>query len=107
VRSYDRWRRASEITERYLDELREKIEHAPMGTVIRMRRVPRLAGGGKRGIVGVAGMADYTVDAWAQLSFPERRIEVLPFTSARPVTEDEVLVLLGQPRRERPGTQGM
>jgi hypothetical protein len=107
VRSYDRWRRASEITERYLDELHEKIEHAPMGTVIRMRRAPRRAGGGRRGLVGVAGMAEYSVDAWAQLSFPERRIEVLPFTSARPVAEDEVLVLLGQPRRERPGAQGM
>jgi hypothetical protein len=52
-------------------------------------------------------MAEYSVDAWAQLSFPERRIQVLPFTSERPVEEDEVLVLLGQPRRERADPQGM
>jgi hypothetical protein len=107
VRSYDQWRSASEITERYLNELQGKIERAPTGTVVRMKRAPRRAGGGGRGLVGVAGMADYSVDAWAQLSFPERRIQVLPFTSERPVEEDEVLVLLGQPRRGRAGPQGM
>jgi hypothetical protein len=107
VRSYDQWRKVSEITERYLNELRAKIERAPAGTVVRMKRVPRRAEGGPSGLVGVRGMAEYSVDAWAQLSFPERRIQVLPFTSERPVEEDEVLVLLGQPRRGNGGTRGM
>jgi hypothetical protein len=106
IRSYDQWRKASEVTERYLNELQGKIERAPTGTVVRMSRVPRRAGGRRRGLVGVAGMAEYSVDAWAQLSFPERRIHVLPFTSERPVEEDEVLVLLGQPRPGRADTQG-
>jgi hypothetical protein len=103
VRSYDQWRRTAEITERYLNELKAKIERAPAGTAIRMRRVPRRAEAGPSGLVGVRGIAEYSVDSWAQLSFPERRIEVLPFTSERPVGEDEVLVLLGQARRENSG----
>jgi hypothetical protein len=109
IQEAPQWRRASEIGSGFLDELRQRIDATPDGSVIRIaNRAQKYrfeAGSRTNGVVFI--LAGYSVRAWAELEFPERRIRVEDLSRARclaTATEatsvpqpDELLILLERP----------
>jgi len=93
----------------FLDELRQRIDATPDGSVIRIaNRAQKYrfeAGSRTNGVVFI--LAGRSVRAWAELEFPERRIRVEDLSRARclaTATEatwvpqpDELLILLERP----------
>ncbi len=89
------WRDATRKTERYLGNLKEKIDETDEGETIDAPGLPfmsRYRPGSP--IVMVASLADYTVQAWAELVVPERKIRVAyAKSSPAPPDPDEILVV--------------
>lgn len=78
-RNYGEWQRASEVGQEFLVELDRRIEAGRAGQVIDAPPLPMWAHP-REGIPGVEGAAvfsDYSVQAWADLVHPDRRIRVL------------------------------
>ena len=98
VRGMPRWTEASQVQTRFLDLLERELVHAPDGTLIETAKLPmmfpRTPGGPLFG--GLAIMAGYSAQAWAELKFPKRRIRMAygrnPDVS---VGDDEIVVHLG------------
>jgi len=89
------WSDATRKTERYLVHLMKKIGEAEEGERIDAPGLPfmsRYRPGSP--IVLVASLADYTVQAWAELVIPERKIRVAyERSSPPPPAPDEILVV--------------
>ncbi|MCK4343328.1 MAG: hypothetical protein KAY37_16560 [Phycisphaerae bacterium] len=95
---YDEWERATAASHTFLDQLQTGIVAARDGTTLEAPPIPVRAMPRKDRphIRGAAILMDYSVQAWAELKFPERRIRVRGAADAlgdRPAA-DEVLVLL-------------
>ena len=110
-RGYDDWTRMADISESYLEDLRVKLASAEPDSIVRMRGMPRLlmphAGklvqGEKAPLVGVTGIVEYSVEAWAKLVFPERSVRVRAAATEDRPGSGEILVLVGR----RPMGQGV
>jgi hypothetical protein len=97
VHSYDEWSRATVLQREFLDALRERIAATGPGSIVHAPPLPLQAPPARSGprILGAAILTDYSVQAWADLVLPERKVRV---RFARGVVAgpapDEVLVLL-------------
>jgi hypothetical protein len=95
---YREWGRATYITNRYLEDLRTAIERTPDGSTLDTKEPPHwihLRGPGPR-LLGAAVLVRYSVSAWCDLVFPDRRIRVEEAASGKiqEARSDELLVLL-------------
>ena len=95
---YQEWDRATSASRQFLDKLREGIALAGPHTLVIAPPLPMWAEPSRRGprIRGGSTLTDYSVQAWAELVFPDRRIRVefaRPGSGQRPAP-DEVLVLI-------------
>jgi arylsulfatase A-like enzyme len=96
VRGVGDWERADLRATRYLDGLREKLASAPDGERIAYASPPAFAKPvGSQAMRGVVVLAPYTVQAWATLAFPERRIRVVEGGDPAAAAPGEVVVVLG------------
>jgi len=93
---YPQWRELSVQVERYIEALEKAIEATPDGATIDGGRIPYGHAGGPRSLIRhAAGLNDYSVDAWAELVFPERTIRIAPtILDPPPPGPDEVLVVV-------------
>jgi len=96
---------ASEIARAFLDEARSRIERADDGSVVAGPRLPRRVP--PRDPLRVSGtmiFADYSVQAWADLSFPDRRVRVVFAPGTTPASHTaaagELVLLLAGVRPE-------
>jgi len=101
---YDEYDRATAASVEFLQKLRNRIDGAPDGSVILAPPMPTWVRPRSDGptVFGVAILADYSVQAWAELIYPDRRIRVTtrPLTMiGRPASDELVIVL----RAVRPG----
>jgi len=95
---YAEWSRATRVTDRYLENLRAAIERTPDGETLHAETPPpwiHLPGPGPR-LLGAAVLTPYSVRAWCDLVFPDRRIRVRRAATRRiqEARADELLILL-------------
>jgi len=78
-RHYGEWGRATGVAAGFLDELDERIRESSAGSVIEAPALPMwaLPREGVPGVSGAAIFSDYSVQAWADLVHPDRRVRVL------------------------------
>jgi hypothetical protein len=89
--TYGEWEELSVQEQGFLAAAAAAIEAAPLGTVVEGGRLPRALPSQLAGMRAVA-VEDYSVQAWADLRFPERRVRVaLGDAEAGP---DEVVLLV-------------
>ena len=109
-RSYDDWTRMTDITESYLGDLRVKLASAEPDSIVRIRGTPyfltrrtdKLVQDEQPPLIGVTGIVEYSVEAWAKLMFPERSVRVRAAATEDRPGPGEILVLVGR----RPLRQG-
>jgi hypothetical protein len=98
LRPYDEWQRATAVSHFFLKNLESQIERASDGSVIVAPPIPIWAEPTKGDfqIRGAAILADYTIEAWAELTLPDRRVRVCQATDedCDRVGPDEILVVL-------------
>lgn len=102
VHRYDEWARATTASEEFLGRLKARIEESPDGVTVTAPPIPTWVRGTKdaASIWGAAVLTDYSVQAWAELVFPDRRVRVVKAaTNSRQPAVDEVVVVLSR----RPG----
>jgi hypothetical protein len=95
VRGNDVWRRATAASEAFLTDARLRIETAAPGTVVDTIPAPYsvLVRGDEPSLRGVAILADYSVQAWAELALPERNVRVHHGPGdVRPPAPDEIVL---------------
>ena len=75
---YAEWERATQVAGDFERELATRIGAAADGETIDAPPLPMWAAPppGMLGVAGAAILSDYSVQAWAELAFPERRIAV-------------------------------
>jgi hypothetical protein len=75
---YSEWERATQVARDFETRLAARIEASAPGDVIDAPPLPMWAAPyqGVPGIEGAAVLSDYSVQAWAELVFPERQIRV-------------------------------
>ena len=101
---YGEGERATHAGRSFLDEVRGLIEEAPDGSIVPGPALPRrVPPRDPLRVFGTMILLDYSVQAWADLTFPERRIRV-EFHANRPPADlsagtDEVVLLLTRRRR--------
>ena len=78
-RHYGEWGRATGVAAGFLDELDERIRESSAGSMIEAPALPMwaLPREGVPGVSGAAIFSDYSVQAWADLVHPDRRVRVL------------------------------
>ena len=78
VHRYEEWERASEASREFLADLEHRIEVAKDGAVLAVSDLPmRVQVPADRPAVRAASiLTDYSVQAWADLTFPQRRVRV-------------------------------
>jgi len=84
IHRYPEWRQATRVSENFLGRLRVLLEQTPDGTVLEGPPLPtwvRPARGEEMSprVFGAAIFSTYSIEAWARMEFPGRRI---PVTSA-------------------------
>ena len=95
VRRYDEWPRATAAAARFEQEALERLRTAPSGSVVAApplptRAVPRCPA---PCVQGAHIFADYSVEAWLELTEPERRVRVrYAERGGTAVAPDEVLL---------------
>jgi len=101
IHPYRQWRDATTVAGEFLDQTRAQLTQAPPGTVLEGPPIPTwvLPRPGEPvmpRIYGAAIFAEYTIQAWALLEFPGRRIDVkvAPETAHAKAAPDGVLLLL-------------
>ncbi|MBU0638969.1 MAG: hypothetical protein KKB50_08905 [Planctomycetes bacterium] len=103
VQRYDEWQRASDAGREFLTELRAQLEHAPAGSVVQAPPLPLQVPPrtGSATVYGTSIVRDYSVQAWAELVFPHRRIRVIhpSLDTDNTAAPDETLVLLTRIRK--------
>jgi hypothetical protein len=76
-RHYDEWERATRAGETYLEETRARVEASAPGTVVETPPLPfSIRAGEVRRFWGVVVLADYSVQAWADLALADRDVRV-------------------------------
>ncbi|MFC1573158.1 hypothetical protein ACFL6M_06120 [Candidatus Eisenbacteria bacterium] len=101
VHNYDEWERGTRVGDNFLAEIKSAVESAPNGSVVQAPPVPTRLRPSRQGprIWGVAILTDYSVQAWAELTMPNRRVRVSRGGSQSPTAApDEVVVLITQQR---------
>jgi len=104
--NYDEWDRATVASDAFFDELRTRIDQADNGSIITAPRLPSWvkARSDTAVVRGGQTLNDYTVQAWADLVFPDRWIRVLPANRRNwnppPPDPDELVVRLTGYRRD-------
>jgi hypothetical protein len=95
---YDDWDRATAASRTFLDQLGTRIARAEDGSIVEAPPIPTWAEprDDRPHIQGAAILAEYSVQAWAELTFPQRRIRVRAGQHARDETPaaDDVVVSL-------------
>ena len=99
---YDDWRVASELQRSFLEHTGDQIDAAADGTIVYAlpmpMRLPKRNEGPR--VRGAMILSDYSVQAWAELTRPDRNIRV---EAARGVVDgpqpDELLVLITEVTR--------
>jgi hypothetical protein len=79
VHRYDEWQRATEVSRRFLDQSRLSIEQAQPGSVVQAPPLPFWVQPARDSptIFGGAILADYSVQAWAELALPGQPVVVV------------------------------
>jgi hypothetical protein len=96
-RRYGEWERATSVSDSFLSETRSIIEAAADGTVVEAPPLPQWVSNRGQGhaVRGAAVLADYSVQAWADLIFPRRNVRVVQAgPDIRPPDPDEVVLLI-------------
>ena len=100
VHRYPEWRVASEVGESFLARVRTLLVQTPDGRVVEGPPLPtwvRPARGAEMEprVFGAAIFSTYTIEAWARLEFPDRRILVHPAPTIQgaQAAADEVLLI--------------
>jgi hypothetical protein len=95
---YREWDRATTASDSFLEELRDSIRRSANGTLVEGPPLPTWVKprGEYPEVQGAAILAGYSVEAWAELTFPERRIQVLtkPRAGGPRIPPDELRVVL-------------
>lgn len=96
---YDEYERATATGDQFLAELERRIRYAANGSIVHAPLIPVWIAPrqDRPAIRGATVLVDYSIQAWAELTFPNRRITVLPRTPQTPKpAADEILVLVEQ-----------
>ena len=98
VCKYDGWDRAGVASRQFLAQLEEAIARAPDGSIVRAPPIPMWVQPqtDRPHIRGGAVLKGRSVQAWAELVFPERRVRVARTRADQPAP-DELLVVLTRP----------
>ncbi|MCK6486391.1 MAG: hypothetical protein HUU22_11130 [Phycisphaerae bacterium] len=115
IHNYAEWDNASARQRTFLSDLGAQIASAPDGVRVDVYSMPRMLSrpdsGGPR-LSGVAVLAPYSVQAWAELSFADRRVRVVGGDGGAripPPARDELLVVVWERSppagRSRPRTE--
>lgn len=96
---YGEGERATAASSTFLEEARAQIDSAPDGSVVEGPPLPRrVPPADPLRALGTTILLDYSVQAWADLTLPERRVRVLFSREGKPpnleVAPDEVVLLL-------------
>jgi hypothetical protein len=75
LEDYDEWRMLSILERTYLDETRAALEQAAPGSAVPTGPLPRALPSKLAGMRAV-GLEHYSVQAWADVELPERRVRV-------------------------------
>ena len=98
VCKYDEWTRGTVASQTFLEQLKRDIAAAPDGAIVRASPFPMWVRPrpDRPAILGAAVLTDYSIQAWAELIFPQRRIRVrtAPQAAGEPPAPGEILVLL-------------
>lgn len=80
VHHYDEYERISVAGDRFLDELEKQIDGAGTGSIIQASPLPRYIRlrPDRANIIGARALEIYSVQAWVELVYPDRRIRVVP-----------------------------
>ena len=97
---YPEWRQATVVSENFLGRLRVLLHQAPDGAILEGPPLPtwvRPARGAERTprVFGAAIFSTYSIEAWARMQFPQRRILVrsAPTLEGAQACPDEVLLV--------------
>lgn len=95
---YDLYRRASAVSDDFFGQLRVRIAATPDGSAV--LAPPMMKGyrpwSDRPTVSGATVLTDYAVQAWAELTYPERRIRVAsghPATIRAPAPDELVIVI--------------
>lgn len=97
---YDEWDRATAASDVFFNELRTRIDQADNGSTIETPLLPRWVRprSDAAGVRGGQTLDYYTVQAWADLVIPDRRVRILRATGRNrnppPADPDELVVRL-------------
>jgi hypothetical protein len=76
-REYDEWARATSASDTYLDETRRRVTSAAPGTIVEAPPLPySVKVRDIQRFWGIAILADYSVQAWADLALPDLNVRV-------------------------------
>jgi len=97
--AYPEWKVASKASREFLEKLARRIARKPPGAPIKAPPLPIWYPPPQQGpgIRGAAILDDYSVQAWLELVYPERRFRVLKGPSSTPLAEGESPVQLLRP----------
>jgi hypothetical protein len=90
IERYDEWRLLSILERTYLDETRAAIAEAAPGSAVPTGPLPRALPSKLAGMRAV-GLEHYSVQAWADVELPERRVRVT-LDPDEPAAADEILL---------------
>jgi hypothetical protein len=97
-RGYDEWARGTTASQNYLEETHARIANAAPGTIVVSPHLPySVKPIGVQRFWGVAVLADYTVQAWADLAFEDLnvRVHVAKADAPEPGPDEIVLQIPG------------
>ncbi len=96
---YDQWPRATRASNEFLQSLQASIASAPDGSIIATPPVPiwMQQPESRTRLHGVAVLHVHSIQAWAELNFPRRRVRVHTDTTAPRAGADEIVVVPTQP----------
>jgi hypothetical protein len=100
IHRYPEWQRATVASEEFFSELRSRVERAAEGTTIAAPPLPLWVQPVGDGAVirGGAVLDGYSVQAWSELVFPERRVRVVKGAVVQPPDANEVVVRIKRAR---------
>ncbi len=101
LHGYNEWTRATRVADEFLEELAARIEAAPAGQPVDAPPLPRWLPARVDGpaLRGTAILDVYSVQAWAELHFPERELLVLAKPPASPPGSGVTIVRILRARR--------
>ncbi len=101
-RHYDEWERATSVSDAFLNESESLIVKAAPGSVVVTSPLPKWVrtSSERPAIRGAAILADYSVQAWADLTLADRNVRVVFSRSNRPQEQepgpDEILLRINR-----------